>query len=310
LREYLYVTLGGNRGGEWKTYRNLLLTMVIGGLWHGANWTFIVWGFLHGGGLAVTRWFQRNVERGGSAALAFVKMVVVFAVGLAIHKAAFARIGAFGGAWLHLTFAWCYVTPLWAATTAWLTIDKAPAIKESRAPVGVRSAAGPARLACCALTVLTLLAIWRGPQMLWVPLLVSWFGTAILGDVFETAPSFESAVNWLPWAARRGLAMLLTFHYVCFAWIFFRATSFEKARDVLAQIGKFATDHVNLLPPFVFALGVAALAHLFPPGTFRWVREKFMALPAPAQAAVLVGCALILRKLANPVVVPFIYFQF
>lgn len=48
LRDYLYIPLGGNRGGELLTYRNLMLTMLIGGLWHGAAWTFIFWGFLHG----------------------------------------------------------------------------------------------------------------------------------------------------------------------------------------------------------------------------------------------------------------------
>ena len=44
LRDYLYIPLGGNRGGTLLTYRNLMLTMVIGGLWHGAGWTFVVWG--------------------------------------------------------------------------------------------------------------------------------------------------------------------------------------------------------------------------------------------------------------------------
>src|SRR5580658_3419826 len=48
LRDYLYIPLGGNRFGERKTYRNLLLTMLLGGLWHGANWTFVLWGALHG----------------------------------------------------------------------------------------------------------------------------------------------------------------------------------------------------------------------------------------------------------------------
>ncbi|MBL4884229.1 MAG: MBOAT family protein [Planctomycetaceae bacterium] len=48
LRDYLYVPLGGNRGGTLMTYRNLMLTMLLGGLWHGANWTFIVWGAFHG----------------------------------------------------------------------------------------------------------------------------------------------------------------------------------------------------------------------------------------------------------------------
>lgn len=55
LRDYLYVPLGGNRGGQIKTYRNLLLTMVLGGIWHGANWTFVIWGIWHGGLMAVER---------------------------------------------------------------------------------------------------------------------------------------------------------------------------------------------------------------------------------------------------------------
>jgi alginate O-acetyltransferase complex protein AlgI len=55
LRDYLYIPLGGNRHGEPKTYRNLALTMLLGGLWHGANWTYVVWGAIHGFGLAVER---------------------------------------------------------------------------------------------------------------------------------------------------------------------------------------------------------------------------------------------------------------
>ncbi len=55
LRDYLYVPLGGNRGGTFRTYRNLLLTMLLGGLWHGANWTFLVWGAWHGALLAIER---------------------------------------------------------------------------------------------------------------------------------------------------------------------------------------------------------------------------------------------------------------
>lgn len=56
LRDYLYIPLGGNRLGEAKTYRNLILTMLIGGFWHGANWTFILWGGLHGGVMALERY--------------------------------------------------------------------------------------------------------------------------------------------------------------------------------------------------------------------------------------------------------------
>lgn len=55
LRDYLYISLGGNRGGVWFVCRNLLITMLLGGFWHGAKWTFLIWGGLHGGVLAIER---------------------------------------------------------------------------------------------------------------------------------------------------------------------------------------------------------------------------------------------------------------
>lgn len=60
LRVYLYVPLGGNRLGRGRTYFNLLATMVLGGMWHGANWTFIIWGCWHGGLLALERWWRES----------------------------------------------------------------------------------------------------------------------------------------------------------------------------------------------------------------------------------------------------------
>lgn len=65
LRDYLYIPLGGNRRSVRRTYVNLALTMVLGGLWHGASWAFVIWGAIHGGGLAVERyvkqwWAQRE----------------------------------------------------------------------------------------------------------------------------------------------------------------------------------------------------------------------------------------------------------
>ncbi len=59
LRDYLYIPLGGNRGSESRTQRNLFLTMVIGGLWHGAAWTFVIWGAIHGGAMCVERAWRR-----------------------------------------------------------------------------------------------------------------------------------------------------------------------------------------------------------------------------------------------------------
>jgi alginate O-acetyltransferase complex protein AlgI len=60
LRDYLYIPLGGNRRGEWRTYVNLMLTMLLGGLWHGASWTFVLWGMLHGVALAAHKLFRRG----------------------------------------------------------------------------------------------------------------------------------------------------------------------------------------------------------------------------------------------------------
>ncbi|MCC5845215.1 MAG: MBOAT family protein [Verrucomicrobia bacterium] len=63
LREYLYIPLGGNRRGVHRTYINLALVMLIGGLWHGAAWTFVVWGGIHGVFLALERAFKPNLPR-------------------------------------------------------------------------------------------------------------------------------------------------------------------------------------------------------------------------------------------------------
>jgi alginate O-acetyltransferase complex protein AlgI len=63
LRDYLYIPLGGNRQGERKAYRNLILTMLIGGLWHGASWTFVIWGAYHGVLLAAYRRFSSLWDR-------------------------------------------------------------------------------------------------------------------------------------------------------------------------------------------------------------------------------------------------------
>ena len=64
LRDYLYIPLGGNRKGPRRTYVNLMLVMLLGGLWHGAGWTFVVWGALHGVGLSAEHWWSER--RGGT----------------------------------------------------------------------------------------------------------------------------------------------------------------------------------------------------------------------------------------------------
>lgn len=58
LKDYLYISLGGNRKGKWNTYRNLMITMLLGGLWHGASWNFIFWGALNGSYLTIERYLN------------------------------------------------------------------------------------------------------------------------------------------------------------------------------------------------------------------------------------------------------------
>ena len=62
LRDYLYIPLGGNRHGTYRTLFNLMFTMFLGGLWHGASWTFIAWGVLHGSYLVVEHFLRQNFK--------------------------------------------------------------------------------------------------------------------------------------------------------------------------------------------------------------------------------------------------------
>ncbi len=180
LRDYVYIPLGGSRGGELGTWRNLLATMLLGGLWHGAAWTFIAWGALHGLGLVVER-----------------------------------------------------------------ALREPPRADDPPRPA------------------------WR-----------------------------------------RALATAATFHYVCFAWVFFRASSFGQARDLLAQIAGGSRDAGNLTRPFLAALALGAGSLCVPLRLWERASERFVALPPWARGAVLTAAALGLREAARPTAVPFIYFQF
>lgn len=89
LREYLYISLGGNRKGVLRTYVNLFLTMLLGGMWHGANWTFVLWGAWHGGILALERyWEQRFGKPLLPAWLGVIKTMLLVIIGWVMFRAA------------------------------------------------------------------------------------------------------------------------------------------------------------------------------------------------------------------------------
>lgn len=87
LRDYLYISLGGNRGSKLKTYRNLLLTMLLGGFWHGANWTFIVWGAWHGGILAIEKALGVNTKGEGLNIFKWMLTLLLVMIGWVIFRA-------------------------------------------------------------------------------------------------------------------------------------------------------------------------------------------------------------------------------
>ena len=78
LRDYLYIPLGGSRHGTLNTYKNLMITMLLGGLWHGANWTFVIWGGIHGVWLSM----ERMLWRDKSPARWFGRVVTLVVVGI------------------------------------------------------------------------------------------------------------------------------------------------------------------------------------------------------------------------------------
>jgi D-alanyl-lipoteichoic acid acyltransferase DltB (MBOAT superfamily) len=181
LRDYLYIPLGGNRRGRLMTYRNLMLTMLIGGLWHGAAWTFVVWGGLHGVALASERWWHER----------------------------------------------------------------------------------------------------RGPA---------------------TAPPSTRNV----WLAR-----IATFHFVCFAWIFFRSDSFSAAWDMIVGLFTGWGEPSPLVTGGVLLAIAVGIGSQYLPARFpRIVMARFSRLPVLGQATVL-ALALMLTSVLGPEgVAPFIYFQF
>ena len=78
LRDYLYISLGGNRNGEFKTYRNLMITMALGGLWHGNSWNFALWGVFHGSWLSLHRMLTSNSGAGLSVnpSISLIKNII------------------------------------------------------------------------------------------------------------------------------------------------------------------------------------------------------------------------------------------
>lgn len=177
LRDYLFFSLPGKRS-SWAPYLNLIVTMALGGLWHGASWNFLIWGLLHGAAQAVSRGWQQ----------------------------------------------------------------------------------------------------WRGPKT--------------------------------PARTPEWFRAFFTVQFVCFAWIFFRAESLERAQQILGQIASGTLGTPNVSTPLWFVLGLAVAAHYLPANWTNQPRERFGQLPFPVQAALLLGLVIAIQYVAATGAAPFLYTQF
>jgi hypothetical protein len=160
------------------------------------------------------------------------------------------------------------------------------------------------RVAACAVAATVLPLLDGGDAALWGSLvIVAWLLAYAAELEDQGAPSLVAL-------GRRILATALTFHYVCLAWIFFRAQTFDGALAVLRQLADYSPGHANVTPLVQAALLIGFAAHFWPDGAFRWLRDRFCAQPPWLQGLVLAVAALILRELSHPKLVKFIYFEF
>lgn len=187
LRDYLYIPLGGSRCHPARTYSNLLITMLLGGLWHGASTTFVIWGALHGLALAVTRLFERTAQ-------------------------------------------------------------------------------------------------------------------PVQGANKETTPATKKT--------KKVVSIVITFQFVSFAWVFFRAPDLAGALAVFSSITEGSFGAANIPALALLALAAALISHYLPESTKHFFESSFIKLPSFAQAAVVVSIILFLQVVARSQVQPFIYFQF
>lgn len=186
LRDYLYISLGGNRKGRFRTYLNLIITMLLGGLWHGASWNFIAWGGLHGVALAVNKFY--------------------------------------------------------------------------------RTVTGKAR-------------------------------------------------DWEPHGFRKLIGVIITFHFVCFAWIFFRNSTFEASMTMINQVFRSFTP--QLFPQLVegywkvfILMGIGFLLHFSPDKWQDACSRGVTKLPLLGKAVLIVALIYVVVQMKSTEIQPFIYFQF
>jgi alginate O-acetyltransferase complex protein AlgI len=159
--------------------------------------------------------------------------------------------------------------------------------------------------------VLTMLAggLWHGAStnfVLWGAL----HGVGLV--LVRVIANLRKRFNFLPGNSflSRAFGIFITFHFVCFAWIFFRAENFAQATAMLRQLTTFTTDTSNLALPVVLMIVLGLLAHWIPESMFETARNQFIRLPAMVQASALFALAFGLYLVGSSDFVPFVYSRF
>jgi len=217
FKDYVYIPMGGNRGGALLTYRNMVLTMVISGLWHGAAWTFLIWGVLHAAGRVLTRELERSRfyrERVPRP----VKQLGVFA--FVTFAWIFFRAQSAGDAWLIVsriaTSAWAFVTFAW--TFAW-TFFRAQSVGDAWLIVS-RIATSAWAFVTFAWTFFRTLSVgdawriatsWADPPF---PMLALGMVLAVWGYQFLYESKARTVLEWAP--VRVSLAVVLVVYVATF----------------------------------------------------------------------------------------------
>ncbi len=311
LRDYLYVPLGGSRRGRRRTYLNLMITMVLGGLWHGAAWTFVLWGSMHGAGLAAERRWE---ERRGSGPIRTNTAPGPAAVGRmpsprVVDDSAGSPPAEFPPAEFPSApdpphAPWRKVVPATAlgtsrpgddvsihgAVTEPAAIQRAdldggppgaghcdangPAVAQRRVDGGLATATTPAG------------------------------APAQRGSTPE--PGTAERVTGGVWLRR-----ILVFHFVCAAWVLFRSPDLGTAGEIFKRLIHGPGPSPLVTPTVLAAIAAGLLTQAVPRGWWTRAREGFARLPVGAQVIGLIGAVLLTHALvSNAGAAPFIYFRF
>src|SRR5262249_12462634 len=151
--------------------------------------------------------------------------------------------------------------------------------------------------------------LWHGATWMFVIWgLLHGLGLASVRAIAGLRKRFRLARRNTGWS--RALSIFITFHFVCLAWVFFRAESVDRATAMFRQLCDLSMDTANLALPVVFVITLSFIAHWTPDRIWEQMRDGFARLPAPVQACMLFVLAIGLYRVASSDVVPFIYSRF